>query len=423
MSDILKIEGGVPLGGEIAVAGSKNAALPFIAAALLTEDEVVFLRVPEISDVGAMLELLQLLGAEVLWDKKEKRVSIKAGTPKTHILQGEISRKLRGSFLFSGALLSRLKMAELPYPGGDAIGARPLSTHLAALKKLGVEITENGSIVLDGRGMKAARLILEEPSVTATENTILAAVLLPGITEIHIAAQEPHVQELVLLLNSMGARIRWKAIGVLEIEGVTRLHGVEYFMNPDEIEVSSFAALAAATHSELLLRGIKREYLDATLLQLEKMGVEYRILEGDLVIEKPKHPYKGFRLQSGLYPKLLSDQIPPFSVLATQAAGETLIHEWMYEGRLRYLDEMVKMGASATILDPHRALVVGPTALSGREVSSLDVRSGMALIIAALVAQGTTTLKDVHHIDRGYEKIDERLRGIGAKIERIAVSP
>lgn len=422
MAEVLKIEGGVSLGGEIQIGGSKNAALPFIAAALLTEEEVVFSRVPEIADVEAMLLLLQALGANVTWDKKEKKVSIKAGVLKTHILEGELSRKLRGSFLFSGALLSRLRKAELPYPGGDAIGARPLSTHLAALKKLGVEVTENGSIVLEGSGMKAASFILEEPSVTATENTMLAAVLIPGTTEIHLAAVEPHVQELVLLLNSMGAKVSWKAAGVLTIEGVARLHGATYAINPDEIEISSFAALAAATHSELALRGVRREYLDATLLQLEKMGVEYRILESDLLIAKPKHPYKGFRLQSGLYPKLLSDQIPPFSVLATQGAGETLIHEWMYEGRLRYLDELIKMGASATILDPHRALIVGPTALSGREVSSLDVRSGMTLIIAALVAQGTTTLKDVHHIDRGYETIDERLKNIGARIDRIKVN-
>lgn len=422
MTNALKIEGGASLGGEIVVAGSKNAALPFIAASLLTEEEVVFSRVPEISDVEAMLELLEGFGAHVQWDKKERRLAIKANNLKTHLVDGELSRKLRGSFLFSGALLSRLRKAELPYPGGDAIGARPLSTHLAALKKLGVKVTENGSIVLDGGSMQAAKFILEEPSVTATENTLLAAVLLPGATEIHLAAEEPHVQELVLLLNSMGAKVSWKSAGVLKIEGVERLHGAAYAVNPDEIEISSFAALAAATHSELTLSGVRREYLDAILLQLEKMGVEYRILENDLIIEKPKHPYKGFRLQSGLYPKLLSDQIPPFSVLATQAAGETLIHEWMYEGRLRYLDELTKMGASATILDPHRALIVGPTVLSGREVSSLDVRSGMTLIIAALVAQGTTTLKDVHHIDRGYEKIDERLRGIGAKIERISVA-
>lgn len=421
MPDVFKIEGGAFLGGEIAISGSKNSALPFIAAALLTEDEVVFSRVPEITDVEAVLSLLEALGASVSWDRAAKTVSIKAGVLKTHVLEGSLSRKLRGSFLFSGPMLSRLKRAELPYPGGDAIGARPLSTHLAALRKLGVRIDENGTIVLDGSEMKAGIVILEEPSVTATENTILASVLLGGITEIHLAAQEPHVQELVLLLNAMGAKIRWKSVGVLEIEGVRRLHGVEFEINPDEIEISSFAALAAATHSELLLRGIRRVYLDATLLQLEKMGVEYRVLQNDLVIEKPKRPYKGFRLQSGLYPKLLSDQIPPFSVLATQAAGETLIHEWMYEGRLRYLDELMKMGASATILDPHRALILGPTPLHGREVSSLDVRSGMTLIIAALVADGESTLQDVHHIDRGYERIDERLRGIGAKIERLAV--
>ncbi len=417
--EFFKIRGGQPLAGVVTVAGSKNAALPFIAAAILTDEEMVLENVPDISDVSVMVQLVASLGAKTQWDRAAQRLSIMAADLRSHELNAELSGKLRGSFLLSGALLSRVRKAALPYPGGDAIGARPLLTHLAALRKLGVHVLENGAIFLDGKAMKAGVVILEESSVTATENTMLAAVLLPGTTEIHLAVCEPHVQELMRLLNTMGGRVRWKGIGVIEVEGVAKLHGATYSVNPDEIEVSSFAALAAATHSELVIRNVEPKYLDATLLQLEKMGVEYRMAGTDLLVGKPKHPYKGFRIQSGLFPKLLSDQVPPFSVLATQAAGETLIQEWMYESRLKYLDELSKMGANATILDPHRAIIVGPTPLYGKTISSLDVRSGMTLVIAALVATGETILTDVYHIDRGYERVDERLKALGADIQRL----
>lgn len=419
MPEALKIKGGTPLGGEVAIAGSKNAALPFIAAAILTDEEVILERVPEITDVLRMAEIAEILGVRVIWDRAARTLSLTAEHLKTHLIDPDRSRKLRGSLLFSGALLSRIRRAHLSYPGGDAIGARSLSPHFSALRQLGVMVEENGEIQLSGEAMRPAKVVLEETSVTATENTLLAAACISGKTEIHLAAAEPHVQELMKLLTRMGAPAVWKGVGVIEIEGREKLHGATYAINPDEIEVSSFAALAAATRSEICIRGVVPAYLAATLLQLEKMGVEYRMAGSDLLIMKPKRPYRGFRLQSGLYPKLLSDQIPPFSVLATQASGETVIHEWMYEARLRYLEELLKMGASVTILDPHRALVIGPTPLYGREISSLDVRSGMTLIIAALVAEGETLVNDIEHIDRGYEHIDRRLAALGADIERI----
>ena len=414
------INGGKQLKGEVNIRGSKNTILPFIAAALLTDEEVVFENVPDISDVHAMAAIAASLEADIRWDERNHRLSIIAENLKSHELDAELSGKFRGSFLFSGALLGRMKKAALPYPGGDAIGARPLATHFHALEKLGVCIEENGKIVLDGSNMRSAVIVLEETSVTATENTILAAVLTEGITEIRLADSSPHVQELIALLNAMGGSIGWTGPGAISIKGVKNLGGVHYTVNPDEIEVSSFAALAAATNSEITIRGVALRYYDAALLQLAKMGVEYRLTDTDLIILKAKRPYLGFKIQSGLYPKLMSDHLPLFAVLATQATGESLIHEWLYDGRLRYIEELRKMGANATVLDPHRAIIVGPTPLYGKEISSLDVRSGMTLIIAALVATGETTLLDVHHIDRGYERIDERLKALGADIKRVA---
>lgn len=418
---MFKIEGGRPLGGEIVVAGSKNTVLPFIAAALLTSDEMIFENVPDISDVAVMAAIAEHLGARIARDREAKTITISSPALSAASLDRELTRQLRASALFSGALLGRARKADLPYPGGDKIGARPLTTHMNALRELGAVIEEDGMLRLDGRALRGGVVTLEEMSVTATENTILAAVLAPGVTEIRLADSSPHIQELVGLLRAMGAEIAWSGIGVIQIRGQEKLHGVRWRVNPDEIEISGFAALAAATRSELLIRGVEFHYIDAVLLQLRKMGVEYRQSGNDLFIEKPKAPYAGFRIQCGMYPKLMSDHLPPFAVLATQAAGETLIHEWMYEGRLRYINELAKMGASAAILDPHRAIITGPTPLYGTKISGLDLRSGMTLVIAALVAAGETLISEPEHLDRGYERIDERLRALGADIERVTV--
>lgn len=419
MDGKLKIQGGHELAGEIRVQGSKNAVLPAIAAALLTEDEVVLENVPGISDVEAMIEIAEYLGVEILREPELHRLTIRARNLANIELDPELVRRLRASILFSGALLSRARQAELPYPGGDKIGARPITTHLNALRALGVEVEEGDRLILKGKNLLGGVVTLEEPSVTATENTILAAVLAPRRSEIRLCDTSPHIQELVALLRVMGAKIEWRDVGVIGIEGVPKLHGTRFRINPDEQEISGFAALAAATRSAITLRGVEPRYLDAILLQLSKMGVEYSQSGVDLVIEKPKKPYAGFRIQSGLYPKLMSDHLPPFAVLATQAVGESLIHEWMYESRLGYIDELKKMGANATILDPHRAIIIGPTALRGTKISSLDIRSGMTSVIAGLAAEGETIISETGHLDRGYEKLDLRLQGIGAKIERV----
>lgn len=418
-SEQFKIRGGIHLGGEVAIAGSKNCVLPAIAASLLTEEEVRLTNVPDIADVRVMADIARALGAEIAWDRARGELSLRARELSRTSLDHELSPLLRASILFSGALLGRTRNASFPYPGGDKIGARPITVHLEAFRALGIEVREEEMIVCDGARLAGGEVVLEEPSVTATENTILAAVSAPGKTSIRLAACEPHVQELVNLLNAMGGNIRWSGPGALDIEGVEKLHGAQFRINPDDIEISSFAALAAATRSAIILRGVELKYLDAMLLQLRRMGVEYRSSAHDLSIEKPRRGYHGFRIQSGLYPKLMSDYLPPFSVLATQAEGESLIHEWMYDGRLRYIEELRKMGANASILDPHQAVIIGPTALAGTTISSLDIRSGMTLLIAALAAEGETVICDIHHIDRGYARIEERLRALGADIERI----
>ena len=414
-----RIRGGIELEGSIKVAGSKNTILPCIAAAMLTKEPVFLKRVPDISDVSVMIEIARGLGAEIDWRPDREELTIVAKQIKSPVVDDGLSRKLRGSVLFSGALLGRMREATFPYPGGDAIGARPLTVHLQALRSLGVAVKDNDHIFLDGAGLAGGRVIMEDQSVTATENTILAAVMAPGATEIRMAACEPHVQQLVFMLQQMGAEIRWDGVAVLKINGAAGLGGTTFTINPDDIEISSMAVLAAATRSEIAIEGVDFSYLDAVLLQLRNMEVEYQTAGGTLKILKPKKPYISSRIQCGLYPKLGSDHLPAFAVLATQAAGTSLIHEWMYEGRLGYIEELQKMGADASILDQHRAIIVGPTPLRGTEIASVDIRAGMAVVIAALVAEGETLVSGVRHIDRGYENLDERLRSLGAVIERV----
>ena len=413
------IRGGFELAGEIPVRGSKNTILPIIAATLLTREPCIIENVPRITDANVMLQIAESLGAEVEWDEKNHRVTIQARNIKDDFPDTDLSRRLRGSVLFAGALLARTGRARMSYPGGDIIGARPLITHFNALKGLGVTISEGDVISLDGTHMRGARIFLEEPSVTATENVILASIRAPGKTEIRLPACEPHVQELVAFLARMGAKIRWRDLYWIEVEGVEKLHGATHRINPDDIEISSFAALAAATRSSITLTQADSPYLDAIFLQLSKMGVSFRSSGGRIEIHKPKSSYTGFRIQSGLYPKLMSDHIPPFAVLATQAEGASLIHDWMYENRLRYIAELQKMGADASLLDPHRAIIRGPTKLVGCKTVSSDIRSGMTLVVAALVAEGESMIEGVHHLDRGYEKIEERLQSIGARIRRV----
>ena len=420
------------MGGKVHISGSKNAAVALIAASVLAE-EARLSNVPRIKDVETMLEIIAYLGGSYNW-VGEHEVLINTRKMSDRALP-DLVRKLRSSILFAGPMLARFGRLEMPYPGGDLIGARSLSTHLNAFKKLGVKVKEGDNLVLESGGSSNDVVVLEEPSVTATENVLMLAAGLNRPVEVRLAAAEPHVQNLCQSLTAGGVAIHGVGTPMLKVAGrKLLLDKIDQVVIPDELEVSAFAVLAAVTRSQLELSPVKYDFLDAVLLQLEKMNVNFAcpsevplesgtkegITGGEsLKIMPPVSQYRAHRIQSGLYPKLVCDHLPPFAVLATQAEGASLVHEWLYESRQNYLRELIKMGANAQILDPHRALIVGPTPLYGKEVASYDIRSGMTMVVAALAAQGRTVISGVEHIDRGYEKLEERLKGIGAEIKRI----
>jgi UDP-N-acetylglucosamine 1-carboxyvinyltransferase len=412
------IKGGRPLAGEIKVSGSKNALLPLLAATLLTKKTCVIKNFPIIQDGENALLILRGLGAKITRQKNE--VSINTSGVNSFQPSADIVRKFRGSILFAGALLGRTGKAVMPYPGGDIIGSRPLDVHLEVFRTLGARISETPEHFLQIETSKliGSKIILSEISVTATENALLAGVLAEGETVIKLAATEPHVQNLADFLNKMGAKIEGAGANTIRIKGVEKLQGAEHAVIPDSDEAMSLAVLAAATRSDIFIKNIEPDFLEAGFQKLKAMAVNFELGKNWVHIKKPAGFYKSSRIQSGLYPKLTSDQIPPLAVLATQASGQSLIHEWMYENRLGYINELIKMGAKAVILDPHRATVIGPTPLRGSEVKALDVRSGMTMIVAALVAEGESILNEAFHIDRAYQKIEERLQKLSADIVR-----
>lgn len=412
------IKGGRPLAGEIEVSGSKNALLPILAATLLTNEPCQIDNIPLIQDGENALAILQSLGAKVF--RQGRKVLIDSADVNSFAPPAEVVRKFRGSILFAGALLGRCGKVVMPYPGGDIIGSRPLDVHLEAFKSLGADISQTPDhfLKIEALRLLGAKIVFSEISVTATENTLLASVLAEGETVVKLAATEPHVQDLAAFLKKMGAKIEGAGTNVIRVQGVKKLHGAEHSIIPDSDEAMSLAVLAAATRSDVLIKKIEPDFLDAGLQKLKVMAVNFELGENWLRIKKPTGLYQASKIQSGLYPKLMTDQIPPLAVLATQSSGVSLIHEWMYEGRLGYINELIKMGANAVVLDPHRALIIGPTALRGNEVKALDVRSGMTMIITALVAEGESILNEAFHIDRGYERIEERLQKLGADIIR-----
>lgn len=411
------LHGGKPLSGEITVAGSKNAALPIIAASLLVEGTVLLRRVPHILDVEVLLGILQSLGATVSWNGNE--VTLDTRGVKNEEPPAALVGSLRGSILLLGALLGRFRAVVMGYPGGDVIGVRPVDTHLAAFKEMGARVEVGEKIHIEGNHLRSARIILEETSVTGTENAILVGCAVLGTTEIRMAATEPSVQALIAFLHRAGATIRGAGTSWITIEGGKPLRGeIEFTLPADSIEAGTYAALAAATRSELLIHGVDSNELDALLLLLRKFDVHYRDYSDRLLIKKTK-VLRAAKIQTGLYPKFPTDLQSPFGVVASQAQGVSLINDWMYENRLNYLNELKKMGANAEILDPHRAIVIGPTPLYGKEIHSLDIRSGIALVIAGLTASGKTIIHEAEKIDRGYERIEERLKRLGAEIERV----
>jgi len=420
------IEGGVPLSGTIVPAGNKNGALPILAACLLTDDEVILRNVPRIRDVEAMTLLLEQLGARVEW-RGPGEISVDASSVDSTEVDRELAERIRASFLLAGPLLARFGRAQMPPPGGDVIGRRRLDPHLDAFRTLGARVDEDrGHISLEAPlGLKPCDFLMDEPSVMATENALMAAALTRGPTVIRNAASEPHVQDLARMLVAMGAQIDGIGSNVMTVHGVGSLRGCTHWIAPDHIEIGSFMALAGVTGGELTVKDTVPEDLRMIRLVFERLGLrtEQRgadiIVPGNqrLVIRNDAGEYIP-KVQDGPWPAFPADLTSVATALATQAEGSVMIHEWMFENRLFFVDKLVLMGASITICDPHRAMVVGPRRLTGQRVDSPDIRAGMAMLIAALAAEGVTEIGNVRHIDRGYERIDERLRDLGARIER-----
>jgi UDP-N-acetylglucosamine 1-carboxyvinyltransferase len=420
------IHGGVPLSGELTVAGNKNAALPILAACLLTEEELLLHRVPRIRDTEAQLALLERLGVEVAW-VADNSVRLCAGALSDVAVDEELSSQIRASFLLAGPLLARFGEARMPPPGGDFIGRRRLDAHLDAFKDLGARVDGDRWIELSApaAGLTACHIFMDEPSVMGTENALMAAALTKGPTTISNAACEPHVQDLARLLNAMGAQVDGIGSNVMTVHGRDRLGGAEHTISADHIEVGSFMALAAATGGELRIRGVEPLDLLMVRRQFRRLGLRSEIEGSDMLVP----PDQQLSIQADLgdaIPKIEDGPWPAFPAdltsialaLATQAAGEILIFEKMFENRLFFVDKLVAMGARITLCDPHRAIVSGPSRLHGERVESPDIRAGMAMLIAALAADGVSEIGNIRQIDRGYEQIDERLRGLGAQIER-----
>jgi UDP-N-acetylglucosamine 1-carboxyvinyltransferase len=425
------IEGGVPLCGSVHPAGNKNGALPILAASLLTEDEVVVGNVPRIRDVDAMLSLLEALGASVDWRGRNELALCTANVDRTTVDRA-LAERIRASFLLAGPLLARFGEALMPPPGGDVIGRRRLDPHLDAFRALGATLEMDHDIALRAPrgGLQAADVFMDEPSVMATENALMAAALTPGATVIRNAACEPHVQDLARLLVKMGADIQGIGSNLLTVNGADKLYGCQHEVGPDHIEIGSFMALAGITGGEMRIHGCVPDDLRMTRLVFERMGLHTEI-DGDdvlipggqkLIIQRDAGEYKP-KIQDGPWPAFPADLTSIAVALATQCEGSIIVHEWMFENRLVFTDKLEVMGADIVLCDPHRAIVTGPRRLRGERVESPDIRAGMAMLLAALCADGRSEIGNIRQIDRGYERIDERLRELGARIERVATEP
>ncbi|MET0512513.1 MAG: UDP-N-acetylglucosamine 1-carboxyvinyltransferase [Thermoleophilaceae bacterium] len=421
------IEGGAPLSGTVVPAGNKNAALPALAATLLTSEEVVLRNIPRIRDVEAMIELLVHLGATAEW-RDDNVIALRSDGVNRTDLDETLAERIRASFLLAGPLLARFGRADMPPPGGDVIGRRRLDPHLDAFRALGAEvITDRGFELRAPDGLHACDFFMDEPSVMATENALMAAALTPGSTVVHNAASEPHVQDLARLLMQMGARIEGIGSNLMIIHGQEELRGADYAIGPDHIEIGSFIALAACTGGELRIRDCVPDDLRMTRLAFQRIGCAIEYDGNDVIVPSGQQlrirSDEGdaiSKIEDGPWPAFPADLTSIALALATQAEGLVLIHEKMFENRLFFVDKLVSMGARVIVCDPHRAVVSGPSRLHGERMESPDIRAGMAMLLAALCAEGTSEIGNIRQIDRGYERIDERLRGLGAHIERVA---
>lgn len=419
------IEGNFPLKGRITASGNKNAALPCIAAALLTDDEVILKNIPEIEDVHVMFDVLKSLGVEVS-RKSHGEYRIKTNEIKSSEIQADHARNIRASILFAGPLLARTGKVLLPPPGGDVIGRRRLDTHFLAFSALGAQIEIDGLFRLNANKLVGTDIFLDETSVTATENAIMAASIASGKTTVMNAASEPHVQDLCKMLNSMGARITGIGSNILHIDGVKKLGGTEFGIGSDFMEVGSYIGLAAVTRGELEIENAGPEHLQMTKIAFNKLGIHWET-EGSTIRIRSGQDMRVSPELGGMIPKIDDAPWPGFpadltsimTVVATQVEGTVLIHEKLFESRMFFVDKLIGMGARIILCDPHRAVVSGPSRLKGAELVSPDVRAGMAMVLAALCAEGKSDIQNVYQIERGYERLAEKLTSLGARIEKV----
>lgn len=422
----LLIDGGRPISGTLVPSGNKNAAFPLLAACLLTDEPVTLHNLPAIGDVQTMGELLSDVGASV--KKLDSHTwRIHAQNVRTPQLSFDLFGRIRGSITLVGPMLARMGAVHMPRPGGDVIGRRRVDTHFLALNALGAEVDTDGAFRLQGKRLRGADILLDEASVTGTENAIMAAVLARGTTVLRNAACEPHVQDLCHMLCQFGAEIEGIGSNTLTIQGVDRLSGGEYTAGPDYMEVGSYIALAAVTDGELLIKNAAPEHLRMIGLVFNRLGVRFDV-RGDHVFVPDNQPLVINPDIGGAIPTIKDAPWPAFPsdlmsiaiVVASQAEGTVLIHEKMFESRLYFVDQLIAMGARIILCDPHRCVVQGPSPLHGEEVSSPDIRAGMALLIAALCADGQSLIRNIRQIDRGYESVEEKLSSLGAQVQRIS---
>jgi UDP-N-acetylglucosamine 1-carboxyvinyltransferase len=418
------IEGEHPLHGEVTPSGNKNAALPLLAACLLSDEPIILRNIPDIRDVQAMRCLIESLGVDITTiDNHTWKVHAKGLSPAD--LDPELCRKIRASILLAGPMMARTGELHLPPPGGDVIGRRRLDTHMLALQKLGVEVSYDRNFQFVARELRGANILLDEASVTATENAIMACVMAKGRSILRNAASEPHIQELCHFLNTLGAKIENIGSNILHIEGVNKLHGGEFTIGPDYLEVISFIGAAAITNGSILIHNAGTQYLDMIQLVLSRLGVNWETNGADIFVPSDQkleiEPDLG-----GMIPEISVMPWPAFPtdlmsmaiVIATQSRGSILFHDWMYPSRMFFTDKLVSMGALIVLCDPHRCIVQGPCKLYAEKMESPDIRAGMALLLAALSANGTSVIRNIGQIDRGYERVDEKLATLGAHIRR-----
>ncbi len=412
------VKGGNKLSGSVSVIGSKNAVLPIISAALLTSEKTVLTNVPEIEDVYQMIQILEYLNVKT--EFSQNKLVIDPSNIQNKFIEHEFVCKMRASILFAGSLIGKFKEANMGYPGGCVLGKRSVDTHILAFEKLGAKLVDNQTkIHLKAEKLVGTEIVLSEFSVTGTENIVMAAVLAEGVTIVKTAAAEPHVQDMCNFLNAMGSKIEGIGTHTLKITGVTELSGVEYKVRADYLEAGTLLLAGAITNSQIEVTDFETEDLDLFFEKLEEVGVKFSRTKTSAKILESTNLQSLESLKTGVHPGFPTDLFAPFSILLSQANGVSKIFETLFEGRFNYIFELEKMNGQVELLNPHQALIIGPSKLKGMPVASCDIRAGAAIVLAALVAEGETLITNINYIDRGYQKLDQKLNSLGADIQRI----